>query len=494
MLGTVLVVAVTLGVIYKLFFARRTVQGIPTVKGGLPFFGHVFTMLKGSPWDSMAKWVLEYGTIYKVLLFGSEAVFVADPAHLKVILQTKLNTFKKDIVWTYKPFLVLLGKGLVTADGQNWLRQRALLANHLKRDILEEIPALAFRAIDRIQKKLDAARDKGEIVEMAEEFRHLTLQVIAEAVLSIPAKESDETFAKMYLPIVTEGNMRTWSPHRAFLPTPSWFKFRQDVANLNNYVTKIITDRWSLREAEAGQQTRPKDVLDKILASYTPEQWDENAIKQTRDEIKTFILAGHETSASMLAWAMYELTRPVNKERLQRAMDEALDVFGPYLDPNTGKLTKYPERSVLDKLVYTECCLRESLRCYSVVPTVVRIAAEDVQMNEIFVPKGSTMMVCIQGVHHNPKYWPEPLVYKPERFLEPIAPYTFLPFVEGPRMCLGQFLSLLETKIVLAMLLLKYRFEITNPEDAGKKHPFMVPIIPATGHYMKIHTNHLKTK
>ena len=98
MLGTALVLVVAVIVIYKLFFARRTVTGIPTVKGGLPFFGHVFTMLKGSPWDSMAKWVLEYGTIYKVMLFGSEAVFVADPAHLKVILQTKLNTFKKELV------------------------------------------------------------------------------------------------------------------------------------------------------------------------------------------------------------------------------------------------------------------------------------------------------------------------------------------------------------------------------------------------------------
>jgi beta-ring hydroxylase len=95
-------------------------------------------------------------------------------------------------------------------------------------------------------------------------------------------------------------------------------------------------------------------------------------------------------------------------------------------------------------------------------------------------------MVCIQGVHHNPDFWPEPLVYKPERFLETIAPYTFLPFVDGPRMCLGQFLALLESKIVLSMILYSYDFTVTNPEDAGKKHAYMVPIIPATGHYMKI--------
>jgi cytochrome P450 len=468
------------------FTAKRSVKGVPTVKGGLPFFGHVFTMLKGSPWDSMAQWVLEYGTIYKVHLFGSEAIFVADPALLKVVLQTKLNTFKKDLVWTYKPFLVLLGNGLVTSDGKSWLRQRALLANHLKKDILEDIPPLAIRAVGRLMEKLDLIRDKGEVIEMAEEFRHLTLQVIAEAVLSISAEESDETFAKMYLPIVQEGNLRTWAPHRMYLPTPSWFKFRSDVATLNNYVTKIIVDRWNLRKKEGIFPNPPKDVLDKILASYCDDEWDEKSIHQIRDEIKTFILAGHETSASMLAWALYELTLPINKTRLDKLLEEVDDVFQGCRDPVSNRIIRLPGKSQLDKLVFSECCLRESLRKYSVVPTVVRLASEDVEMNQYFIPKGSTIMVCIQGVHHNPEYWPEPLVYKPERFLEPIAPYTFLPFVEGPRMCLGQYLSLLETKIVLAMVLATYKFELTNPDDAGKKHAFMVPIIPATGHFMKI--------
>jgi cytochrome P450 len=71
--------------------------------------------------------------------------------------------------------------------------------------------------------------------------------------------------------------------------------------------------------------------------------------------------------------------------------------------------------------------------------------------------KGSTLMVNMQGVHHNPQYWPEPLTYRPDRFLTPPAPYTFLPFIEGPRMCLGQYLSLLESKVVISTLLSSYR-------------------------------------
>lgn len=174
---------------------------VPQIRHGLPFFGHVFTMLKGSPWDQMARWAVEYGTFYKLHLFGSDAYVVSDPDLLKIILQTKLSIFKKDVAWTYKPFMVLLGNGLVTAEGSSWRKQRNLLSSHLRLDILDQIPSITIRAVERLKLKLDKFKGSGSTIEMAEEFRHLTLQVIAEAILSLPPGESDHTFAHMYLPI-----------------------------------------------------------------------------------------------------------------------------------------------------------------------------------------------------------------------------------------------------------------------------------------------------
>ena len=486
----------------------KRINSIPLVKGGLPFFGQMFDMLKGSPWDTMAKWVYKYGTVYRIHLFGSDAVVIADPSLLKIALQLKLSAFNKDTAWTYKPFMVILGNGLVTSEGDSWREQRARMGSYLKIDILEQIPKLAVAAVHRLCKKLDKVKAEGATIEMAEEFRHLTLQVIAEAVFSIPAEESDQTFAHMYLPIVEEGNLRTWSPHRMYLPTPSWFKFHRDVARLNNYVTGLIERRWELRLQEAaaeragkGPTSRTQDVLDKTLSSIPKKEWCTTAKYQVRDEMKTFILAGHETSASMLTWALYELSRntDASKQQLQRLLDEAAPIYAPFRSKATtsksesggdgcaGKIISLPNKDEIAKLTYAECCLRESLRKYSVVPSVVRMVNQDVQMGPHLVHKGSTVMLCVQGVHHNPEYWPEPLEYRPERFQEPIAPYTFLPFIEGPRMCLGQFLSLLESKIVLSMLLSMYRFEVVNTEDAGEKHPYMVPIIPKTGHFMRVY-------
>jgi beta-ring hydroxylase len=117
----------------------------------------------------------------------------------------------------------------------------------------------------------------------------------------------------------------------------------------------------------------------------------------------------------------------------------------------------------------------------------VRVARESIKLKDHMIPSGSTIMINIQGVHHNPDFWPQPLTYDPERFYQrDYSPYTFLPFVEGARSCLGQFLSLLESKVVLALLLQRFDFVSVDPAEAAKKHPYMVPIIPKTGHIMKV--------
>lgn len=354
--------------------------------------------------------------------------------------------------------------------------------------------------MNRLAERLDKIAEEGGTVEMSEEFRTLTLQVISEALLSISAEESDETFAKMYLPIVEEGNLRTWDPSRMYIPSPAMFQHWVAVWRLNNYVSSLIRKRWELRMTEkaTGDDSRKKDVLDKVLGAISPDEWGAGAIRQIRDEIKTFVLAGHETSASMLAWTLYELHSDGKEEPSdikRKVIEETLRVYGGVSSEYTnskGYVIKMPPRLSLqgqEGLNYTECCLREALRKYSVVPTVVRLASERTTLadGKYVIPKGATIMVCMQGVHHNPDYWPEPLSYRPERFEQDLKPYTFIPFVEGPRNCLGQFLSLLESKCVITMLLRRFNFVLQNPHNAGEKHDYMVPIIPKNGHIYKVH-------
>lgn len=97
---------------------------------------------------------------------------------------------------------------------------------------------------------------------------------------------------------------------------------------------------------------------------------------------------------------------------------------------------------------------------------------------QYLVPRGTRMMILIQGVHHRGDVWPEPASFVPDRFLEQPKPFTFLPFIDGPRNCLGQHLALLEAKIVLATLCQRFTFEAVGGAQAGRKHPSMVPVIP----------------
>lgn len=118
------------------FLNRPRLLNVPSVKGGFPYLGQVFDMVKGSPWDTMTKWANQYGGIYTFHLFGSDAICISDSELLKEVLHTQMPLFKKDTAWTYKPFLVILGNGLVTAHGKDWRRQRVLLSNHLRIEIL----------------------------------------------------------------------------------------------------------------------------------------------------------------------------------------------------------------------------------------------------------------------------------------------------------------------------------------------------------------------
>lgn len=133
---------------------------------------------------------------------------------------------------------------------------------------------------------------------------------------------------------------------------------------------------------------------------------------------------------------------------------------------------------------------QESLRKYSVVPLVARRTIEDLHLEgRYLIPKGSSVLVNIQAVHHDPKYWPEPTRFDPYRFLgnQIIEPFTFVPFIAGPRNCLGQHLALLESKMVIALLAQRYNFSLPKGEtvevnewghEKDPRHRYTVPVIP----------------
>ena len=182
---------------------------------------------------------------------------------------------------------------------------RGHISKALRVEILDEIIAIATRAVERLCSKLDAIKGSGESVDMENEFRLLTLQVIGEAILSLSPEESDELFPSLYLPIMDECNRRSLSPWRSFLPTPEWFAHRRRVRQLDDAIVDIIRARW--RRKTRGESV-PDDILERVLDQVDAKEYGVEVETQLCYEIKTFLLAGHETSAAMLTWTLYELS------------------------------------------------------------------------------------------------------------------------------------------------------------------------------------------
>lgn len=492
-----------------------------------PLIGQLINFLRYRPWDLMTRWNHRYGPIVCFPLLGKNMFTIASPNLLKIVLQSKIQAVKKDVHNTMKHFLVILGTGIVTSEDDSWMHQRVKMSLPLRRDVLEMIPSQTLQAVQNLMREMDQAAETGDTIPLGSSLRHLTLQVISGTFLSLTAQESNEHFAKLYLPIVDESNMRVWHPYRAYaIFLPFWWIYLWNVYSLNRYVSRLIRKRWQLRRKEdmARQQqdiirngestgkplppkVREQDILDKVLAVYEKECGDSlppelpgNMLRQFRDEMKTFMLAGHETSAAMMTWTLYELMG--DEDRLmQPTLREAERVFGPStgqksqespsIDWAKASCNDLPSADELTELQFAEASLRESLRKYSVVPVVTRRTVQDLYMeNKYFVPKGSSLVLNIQAVHWNPEYWPEPNKFDPNRFLTQEAtderdPYTFLAFIAGPRNCLGQHLALLESKMVIALLVHRYRLSmderVETADWSGSKDPrhrFTVPAIP----------------
>jgi beta-ring hydroxylase len=160
---------------------------------------------------------------------------------------------------------------------------------------------------------------------------------------------------------------------------------------------------------------------------------------------------------------------------------EAERVFGK-LDQGT-----LPTRESLASLEYSLAALKETLRLYSVVPVVTRVAEDDDNLGGTRVPAGTTVIMSLQGVHHREDLWEDPLTYKPERFLDvdENEGFKFLPFIQGPRNCLGQYLALLEARVVLGTLVKRYAFTSASA-DNGRKHTKAIPIAPANGMHFTV--------
>eukprot|EP00892_Ulva_mutabilis_P004131 jgi/Ulvmu1/208/UM001_0212.1 len=444
---------------------------LPRVPGGMSLLRQLPAMaLHPLPWDYMASWI--DNTKYNIMFWGlpfQDFVIVRGGEAMKQVLQTRFKDWHKEMSLSFHPFLCIFGTGLVTSEGPLWQKQRKTMTPAFKGDILQDVIGIGQRAVQRLMTKIDDIAGTGRSIEIEEEFRLLTLQVITEAIMSLPYQESDRVFPKLYLPIMEECHLRVLQRWREYLPIlPSWWSHRSRIRQLDAFVIGLLrTHRQQIETRAASSDTlEAQDMLDAILLGKRAagEAWSADLEKQLCYELKTFLLAGHETSASMLTLTLLEVLH--NPAHSQRILAEAEAVLGP-----PGSQREPTAAEAEEGMQYTRACLQEALRKYSIVPLLVRVAVRDTELLGHNIPAGTKCSLMVSSTH---KLWQEPQEFRPERFLpggefeqfpEETRRFMYVPFGQGPRVCIGQHFSLMESRVVLATLLQHFDMQLQRPYE-----------------------------
>ncbi|KAG2199879.1 hypothetical protein INT46_009819 [Mucor plumbeus] len=249
-----------------------------------------------------------------------------------------------------------------------------------------------------------------------------------------------------------------------------WFKKRQEVHdNMTKFkenLDNIITEKRALvnKNLSNGQESE-KDLLTLMIESEMSLGGETMSDEELRSNLYLFMLAGHDTSSNTLAFTLYELAK--NPEIQKRAREEVLHVLGDSPEDIIPTLEQTKQLS------YVNMIMKETMRRHPpAYNTTARVATEDINMDGIYIPKGTKMCLDIYNLHHNPDVWMEPYTFNPDRFApggeadnqEGIA---WAPFSNGARQCIGMNFSLVEQRVVLSMLLKKYTW--TLPADSPHK-------------------------
>ena len=342
-----------------------------------------------------------------------------------------------------------IGDGLILAEGASWRWQRRTAAPVFSPRNLKALTPLMSLAATRSIERLKASNGK---IEMFDEMLKATFEVIVAVCFS----PKDEYLKRdIHAAIDKYVKMNTVFSMYDMMGLPSWFprpngRYRKKtIQNMKRLADEVIKERQNTHS------TPPYDFLDLLLQSEDPKSARKMTAKDIRDNLLTFIVAGHVTTTITLAWAFYLLA--FDEDAQTRLYQEASDALQGGIAGDEHQ----------EKLPFTEQVVKETLRLYPAVAVISRVAKNDDILDGVKVKKGDIIILPIYLLHRNHLLWDNPDHFDPNRFAphKKIERYAYMPFIDGPRTCIGAQFAISEAKIILATLVSKFKFEIdeTHP-------------------------------
>ena len=390
--------------------------------------------------DSLAvfgKWASEYGDIFYYRAAWLHVYFLNHPDLIEGVLVRNYQNFLKDRVIRNSRWF--FGDGLLTNEGESWLRQRRLSQPAFHR---ERIASYAKIMTDHAEQMLASWSD-GDIRDIHQEMMQLTLRIVVRALFNVEAEEIGTISSAMNILMRNSTGIRMLIPPLfRHLPTPAMIEFRRAIRQLDDTVYRIIA-------AHRANQNDSGDLLS-MLMQARDEDGGCMSDKQLRDEVLTFLLAGHETTALALSWTWHLLGQnPGAEARLHEELDRVL----------AGRAPGFGD---LRDLAYVERVIKESMRLYPPAWGVARTVVKDFEIGGYRIPAGSNVVMSQWVMHRDPRYFPEPEKFDPDRWLsersQKLPRFAYFPFGGGPRQCIGNSFAMMEATLLLAAIAQRFQF------------------------------------
>ena len=388
----------------------------------------------GSTEDSLERLVAaarDAGPIFRIFApgRGSDTWIINNPADIKRVLVGNHRNYTKGV--GLDRVRILLGNGIMTSEGEVWRRQRRMIQPFFHRRVIEQFAALVDRCVIERLARWQASAARGAAIDITEEMSELTLDIVVGLIFGtdvewLIAETGTNPFA-----IVTEQSARNLQ---------FAYKFRS--------LTRLVADV-ARKRREAGEEHF--DFLAMLMAARDKDSGEPMSERELLDEVMTLVVAGHETSASALAWSWYLLARhPDAMAKLEQEVDAA---------PATAGLVFQAS----ENFRYTQAVLQEAMRLYPPGWLLSRRTIAADVLSGYAVPAGADVMLSPYLIQRHPDHWDRPEEFRPERFIgagtDPRDEWIYIPFAAGPRHCVGENFAMYEMTVHLARVARDWRLE-----------------------------------
>jgi len=398
-----------------------------------------------NPVQVLSKYTQHYGETFRFYLGGiKEAMVTTDPTVIQHVLKTNAENYHKSEIQV-KRMGHFLGKGLLTTHGEAWRTQRRLIQRGFERKQLEVLSSIMQDSLAESLRSFDRDVRTGP-VDIYPHLMKMTFEMVGKSLFGARLKDEDIGLISRTISTIQEFMVRqTIQPYLNPWFTVSGVLRRHE--EMRAHADSILMDYIRIRRQES-----PGHDLLQILMDARYSDGEGMPDELVLSESMQLLVAGHETSSNALSWLLYLLSsRPDCIERLRHEYDSVLG-----------------ERSLsytdVPRFQFAIQVIQEGLRLYPPFWMVDRMALSDDRAGDIDIPRGSTVIVFVYGVHHSREYWEDPESFDPERFSKANEklnrPFTHLPFGAGPRGCIGGNYATLQILMILGVLLRKYDFRL----------------------------------